>query len=57
MARPTSPSPPHGSKGNRHVDILVGKKKMHVPVKNELGATAISGTVRALARKEKGRQP
>jgi hypothetical protein len=57
MAKPGSPSPPHGSKGNRHVGIRVGKEKLHVPVKNELGATAIGGTVRAQVRKKKGRKP
>jgi hypothetical protein len=58
MAKPTSPSPPHGDKnGKRHVDIRGPEGKIHQPVKNDLGATAIGGTMRAQARKEKGRKP
>ena len=43
MAKPASPSPPHGDKGNRHVDIRGQKEKQHVPVQNNLGAAAIGG--------------
>ena len=56
MAKPASPSPPHGDKGNRHVDIRGKTGKQHVPVKDNLGATAIGGAVRAQERKDKGRR-
>jgi len=58
MAKPTSPSPPHASKGNpsRHVDIAAsGGGKLHVPVQHDLGATAIGGSQRAGARASKGK--
>ena len=58
MARPASPSPPHrGKAGDRHVDIRGAAGKIHVPVKNDLGATAVGGAMRSQARKEKGRKP
>ena len=57
MAKPTSPTPPHRSKGHpeRHVDIRGKSGKIHVPLKNNLGATAIGGYQRDEARKAKGR--
>jgi hypothetical protein len=56
--KPTSPSWPHRDKeGKRHVDIRGSKQKQHVPVKNNLGATAIGGATRAQDRKAKGRKP
>lgn len=57
MAKATSPSPPHTSAGNgRHVDVAAsGGGKLHVPVKNNLGATAIGGAQRAGDRAAKGR--
>jgi hypothetical protein len=57
MAKPTSPSPPHQSPQHpqRHVDISTPSGKIHVPVQNDLGATAIGGFQRAGAREQKGR--
>jgi hypothetical protein len=57
MAKPTSPSPPHSSRDHpkRHVDIRGKDEKIHVDVKNNLGATAIGGYQRFEARKDKGR--
>ena len=54
-----SPSWPHRDKeeGKRHVDIRGSKQKQHVPVKNNLGATAIGGAKRAQDRQAKGRNP
>lgn len=52
------PSPPHSSSSNpeRHVDIQSPTgNKLHVPVQNELGATAIGAAARKEAREEKGR--
>lgn len=57
MAKPSSPSLPHGDKGNRHVDIRGQKAKQHVPVRDNLGAQAIGGTVKAQERDKKGRKP
>ena len=56
MAKPTSPTPPHHSAANGyHVDIRGPKGKIHVPVKNPLGAFAIGQVQREGARKQKGR--
>ncbi|MFV8141838.1 hypothetical protein ACNQR7_30085 [Mycolicibacterium senegalense] len=57
MAKPTSPSPPHRSNGNPdlHVDIRSKAGKIHVPVKNKLGATAIGQAQKDGAREKKGR--
>lgn len=58
MAKPTSPSWPHRSRGNPklHVDIQQGRgKHTWVNVKDYKGAIAIGGAVRNQARKEKGR--
>lgn len=56
MPKPTNPSPPHTSGGQgRHVDIARPSGKLHQPVKNDLGATAIGGYQRAGARAAKGR--
>lgn len=59
MAKPTSPSPVHSSPGhpNPHVDIRGQDGKIHVDVKNPLGAAAISEYQRAGAREQKGRKP
>jgi hypothetical protein len=57
MAQPTSPSPPHRSPGHPepHVDLRGINEKIHVPVQNNLGATAIGAFQQAGARAEKGR--
>jgi len=59
MAKPTSPSWPHRSKGNPklHVDIQQGGgKHSWVNVKDPRGAIAIGGALRDQARREKGRK-
>ncbi len=56
MAKPTTPSPPHHSPAHGyHVDIAGPAGKLHQPVQNQLGATAIGAYQRAAARAEKGR--
>lgn len=57
MAKPTSPSVPHRSshEPKLHVDIRGPQGKIHVPVKNVLGATAIGQAQRQGAREQKGR--
>jgi hypothetical protein len=55
MAKPSSPSPPHGKGDKRHVDIRGRDQKDHVKVKDNLGATAVGGYMRDQERKAKGR--
>jgi hypothetical protein len=57
MAKPTSPSPPHRSDAHGlHVDIRGKDGKIHVPVKNKLGAFAIGQAQKAAAREQKERK-
>jgi hypothetical protein len=58
MARPTSPSWPHRSAQHPelHVDLQAGKDKLHVPVKDRIGAAAIGVAVRSGDRAQKGRK-
>ncbi|MFL6091089.1 MAG: hypothetical protein ACJ71Z_13225 [Aeromicrobium sp.] len=58
MGTPASPSMPHDSGYGRHVDLYPSDNphdKLHVPVQDHLGATAIGGFVRDQVRQEQGR--
>jgi hypothetical protein len=58
LAKPSSPTPPHRGKENleRHVDIRGPKEKIHQPVKNQVGGTAIGGYQRSNERDRKARK-